>query len=134
MPGLPRILWVLVFSGLLAGGAGPAAHAQSEGDRFGALAPGSAIGPRRDGSEVDAFLGLSRSARIAQVMTRHVPQCAPEEDVEEVAERLQQLQVRRLLVLDGRDRLLGSVGLSELRQGPRTAREDDEDIFVRPRV
>jgi Putative metallopeptidase family (DUF6782) len=79
MPGLPRILGVLVLSGVLSGGVGPAARAQSGGDRLGALAPGSAIARRQDGSEVDAFLGLSRSARIAQVIPDHARACLPSE-------------------------------------------------------
>ena len=79
MPGLLPTLWVLVFSLLLAGGVGPAAHAQSEGDRLGALTPGSASARRQDGSEVDAFLGLSRSARIAQVIPDHARACLPSE-------------------------------------------------------
>ena len=77
MPGLPRILLALLLTGLLAGGAGPAARAQSQGDRLGILAPGSAIAPRQDGTEVDAFLGLSRSARIAQVIPDHARACLP---------------------------------------------------------
>ncbi len=77
MPALPRLLCALVFSGLLAGGGGAAACAQSEGDRLGELAPGSAIARRQDGSEVDAFLGLSRSARIAQVIPDHARVCLP---------------------------------------------------------
>ena len=77
MPGLPRILLALLLTGLLAGGAGPAARAQSQGDRFGILSPGSAIAPRQDGTEVDAFLGLSRSARIAQVIPDHARACLP---------------------------------------------------------
>jgi hypothetical protein len=77
MPGLPRIFWVLVFSLLLAGGAGSAVRAQSEGDPMGSLTPGSAGARRQDGSEVDAFLGLSRSARIAQVIPDHARACLP---------------------------------------------------------
>jgi hypothetical protein len=77
MLGLPRIFGILVFSLLLAGGAGPAVRAQSEGDRLGALAPGSASARRQDGSEVDAFLGLSRSVRIAQVIPDHARACLP---------------------------------------------------------
>jgi hypothetical protein len=77
MPRLPHMLSVLVISGLLTGGVGPAARAQSEGDRSDALARGSTIARRQDGSEVDAFLGLSRSARIAQVIPDHARACLP---------------------------------------------------------
>jgi hypothetical protein len=79
MPGLPRILLAFLLTGLLAHGATPAARAQSEGDRLGALTSGAAIARRQDGSEVDAFLGLSRSARIAQVIPDHARACLPSE-------------------------------------------------------
>jgi hypothetical protein len=74
MPGLPRFLCVFALSSLLASGT---ASAQPQGDRIGALEPGSVIAPRADGSEVDAFLGLWRSARIAQVIPDHARVCLP---------------------------------------------------------
>jgi hypothetical protein len=77
MAGRPRFLCLWVLCSLLAGGAGGAACAQPEGDRPGALEPHSAIAPRPDGSQVDAFLGLWRSARIAQVIPDHARVCLP---------------------------------------------------------
>jgi hypothetical protein len=74
MPDLPRFLCVWALSSLLASGT---AGAQHQGDPVGALEPGSVIAPRADGSEVDAFLGLWRSARIAQVIPDHARVCLP---------------------------------------------------------
>ncbi|MFY0584165.1 CBS domain-containing protein [Cystobacter fuscus] len=58
-----------------------------------------------------------RVTPIVRVMARHVPGCEPQEDVQEVAERMRQLRVRRLFVLDEQERLLGSVGPGELQRG-----------------
>jgi hypothetical protein len=77
MTGLSRFLSAWVLCSLLTGGGGGVASAQPEGERFGALQPGSAIAPRPDGSQVDAFLGLWRSARIAQVIPDHARVCLP---------------------------------------------------------
>ncbi|WP_143177743.1 CBS domain-containing protein [Cystobacter ferrugineus] len=74
-----------------------------------------------------------RTTPIVRVMARHVPGCEPHEDAREVAERMRQLRVRRLIVMDAQERLLGSVSLGELQQGPRTAPPEDEEIFVHPR-
>lgn len=73
-----------------------------------------------------------RATPIVRVMARHVPGCEPQEDVQEVAERMRRLRVRRLFVLDAQERLLGSVGPGELQRGPRTAPPEDEEIFVHP--
>src|ERR687896_700928 len=77
MPGLPRFLCVWMLASLLGSGGGFAADLQRQGDLSGALAPGRAIAPRPDGSDVDAFLGLWRSARIAQVIPDHARVCLP---------------------------------------------------------
>ena len=66
-----------MLAGLLVTGVGSAADVQSQGDLSGTLEPGSAVAPRPDGSEVDAFLGLWRSARIAQVIPDHARVCLP---------------------------------------------------------
>ncbi len=55
-----------------------------------------------------------RSASVADVMTRNVQTCSVDEDVEEVAQQMRDLQVRRLLVVDERERLLGIVSLGDL--------------------
>jgi hypothetical protein len=74
---LPRFLCVWVLFSLLASGGGFAAGVQPQGDPLGALEPGSVVPQRPDGSEVDAFLGLWRSARIAQVIPDHARVCLP---------------------------------------------------------
>jgi CBS domain-containing protein len=55
-----------------------------------------------------------RSASVADVMTRNVLTCSVDEDVEDVAQQMRDLQVRRLLVVDERERLLGIVSLGDL--------------------
>jgi hypothetical protein len=77
MPDLPRLLCVWVLSGLLASGQSLAADVQLQRDPAGTLQPGSVVPQRPDGSEVDAFLGLWRSARIAQVIPDHARVCLP---------------------------------------------------------
>ena len=75
MHGLLRFLCAWVLSSLLFSGVSAAGGQQ--GRRIGALEPGSTIGQRPDGSDVDAFLGLWRSARIAQVIPDHARVCLP---------------------------------------------------------
>ena len=75
MPGLLRFLCAWVLSSVLVSGVSAAGGQQ--GDQIGTLEPGSAVAPRPDGSEVDAFLGLWRSARIAQVIPDHARVCLP---------------------------------------------------------
>ncbi|HEX8437645.1 CBS domain-containing protein [Archangium sp.] len=58
-----------------------------------------------------------RSASVADVMTRNVVTCSADDDVEEVAQQMRDLQVRRLLVVDERERLLGIVSLGDLAMG-----------------
>jgi CBS domain-containing protein len=55
-----------------------------------------------------------RTATVADVMTRNVQTCSVEDDVEEVARQMRDLQVRRLLVVDENERLLGIVSLGDL--------------------
>jgi CBS domain-containing protein len=55
-----------------------------------------------------------RSASVADVMTRNVLTCSVDENVEDVAQQMRDLQVRRLLVVDERERLLGIVSLGDL--------------------
>jgi CBS domain-containing protein len=55
-----------------------------------------------------------RTASVADVMTRNVLTCSVEDDVEEVAQQMRDLQVRRLLVVDEQERLLGIVSLGDL--------------------
>ncbi|OJT21833.1 hypothetical protein BO221_23980 [Archangium sp. Cb G35] len=55
-----------------------------------------------------------RTASVADVMTRNVQTCSVDDDVEEVAHQMRELQVRRLLVVDERERLIGIVSLGDL--------------------
>jgi CBS domain-containing protein len=55
-----------------------------------------------------------RTATVADVMTRNVQTCSVDDDVEEVARQMRDLQVRRLLVVDEHERLLGIVSLGDL--------------------
>lgn len=55
-----------------------------------------------------------RTATVADVMTRNVQTCSVDDDVEEVARQMRDLQVRRLLVVDENERLLGIVSLGDL--------------------
>jgi hypothetical protein len=77
MPALPRFLCAWALAGLLAGSAGIAGGSQPKGVATGALEPGGAFVPPPDGGEVDAFLGLWRSARIAQIIPDHARVCLP---------------------------------------------------------
>ncbi|MFE8605607.1 CBS domain-containing protein [Archangium violaceum] len=55
-----------------------------------------------------------RTASVADVMTRNVQTCSVDDDVEDVAHQMRELQVRRLLVVDERERLIGIVSLGDL--------------------
>ncbi len=55
-----------------------------------------------------------RTASVAEVMTRNVQTCSVDDDVEDVAHQMRDLQVRRLLVVDERERLIGIVSLGDL--------------------
>jgi hypothetical protein len=75
MPGLLCVLCAWVLSSVLVSGAN--ATGGRSGDQISALRPGSTAAQRPNGSEVDAFLGLWRSARIAQVIPNHAHVCLP---------------------------------------------------------
>ena len=55
-----------------------------------------------------------RTASVADVMTRNVQTCSVDDDVEDVAHQMRDLQVRCLLVVDERERLIGIVSLGDL--------------------
>lgn len=55
-----------------------------------------------------------RAASVADVMTRNVQTCSVDDEVEDVAHQMRDLQVRRLLVVDERERLIGIVSLGDL--------------------
>ncbi len=55
-----------------------------------------------------------RSVRVGDVMTRDVISCYDDEDTEAAARLMQERQVRRVLVLDRGQRLVGIVSLGDL--------------------
>jgi CBS domain-containing protein len=55
-----------------------------------------------------------RGATVSDVMTRNVVTCSVDDDVDEVARQMRDLQVRRLLVVDEQERLIGIVSLGDL--------------------
>ncbi|WP_395137235.1 CBS domain-containing protein [Schlegelella aquatica] len=70
-----------------------------------------------------AACGLeAATTTVAQVMTEQVRWCLQDEPVEDVAQRMSQVRIRRLPVLDRRERLVGIVTLADL------ARQPDCDI------
>jgi CBS domain-containing protein len=55
-----------------------------------------------------------KSTQVREVMTRDVITCYEDEDVEAAARQMQSRQVRRILVLDHDQRLVGIVSLGDL--------------------
>ena len=55
-----------------------------------------------------------RTARVREVMTPDVIYCFDDEDVNEVAKKMEEKQVRRLPVLNRNKRLVGIVSLGDL--------------------
>jgi CBS domain-containing protein len=66
--------------------------------------------------------GLGPDTPVSEVMTADPICVAPESDVVEAAEIMQEEQVRRLFVTDDNDRLVGVVALADV------ALEDDEEL------
>jgi CBS domain-containing protein len=58
--------------------------------------------------------GLGPDAKIREVMTRDVKYCFEDDDVEDVAENMAEIQVRRLPVLNAEKRLVGIVSIGDL--------------------
>jgi CBS domain-containing protein len=58
--------------------------------------------------------GLPPSSRVEQAMTRDIKYVFEDEDVEEVAEQMADLQVRRLPVVNRDKRLVGIVSLGDV--------------------
>ncbi len=69
-----------------------------------------------------AACGLEAAATVAQVMTEQVRWCLQDEPVADVAQRMSQVRIRRMPVLDRGERLVGIVTLADL------ARQPDCDI------
>jgi CBS domain-containing protein len=58
--------------------------------------------------------GLSSATLVHQAMTRDVEFCQVDDDIDEVAQKMGKLQVRRLPVLDEGRRLIGVLALGDL--------------------
>ncbi|MBO9499943.1 MAG: CBS domain-containing protein [Novosphingobium sp.] len=69
--------------------------------------------------------GLGPETAVSEVMTPDPVCIAPESDVEEAAEIMQEEQIRRLFVTDDDDRLVGVVALGDVALG------QDEDLSGR---
>jgi CBS domain-containing protein len=56
----------------------------------------------------------AKAVKIEQVMTRNPVTCKPDEDVQNAFDRMAQHQVRRIPVVDGRDRVVGIIAQADL--------------------
>jgi CBS domain-containing protein len=56
----------------------------------------------------------ARTARVQDAMTEGIAYCFEDEDVEQVARKMQEKQIRRLVVLNRNKRLVGIVSLGDL--------------------
>lgn len=67
--------------------------------------------------------GLSPTAKIREVMTPAVKYCFEDEDVDDIAENMSEIQIRRLPVVNRKKRLVGiiSIGDVAIAEGPETA-------------
>lgn len=62
-------------------------------------------------------LGMdAASTQVVDVMTAHVEVCHDDDDVGSVLERMKMQQLRRFIVVDERERLVGIVSLGDLSQ------------------
>jgi CBS domain-containing protein len=58
--------------------------------------------------------GLPADTKVREVMTKEMHYCFHDEDIEDVAEKMSDLKVRRLPVLDRDKRLVGIVSLGDI--------------------
>ena len=56
----------------------------------------------------------AKNARVEEAMTRNPVTCKPEEDIQNAFDRMSQHQVRRIPVVDGRDRVVGIIAQADL--------------------
>jgi CBS domain-containing protein len=52
--------------------------------------------------------------KVEAIMTKNPVTCKPEEDVQNAMDRMEQHQVRRIPVVDGRDRIVGIIAQADL--------------------
>lgn len=64
--------------------------------------------------------GLPASTPIREVMTRELKYCFEDDEIDDVAENMSDIQMRRLPVLNSKKRIVGIVSIGDL------ARSDDE--------
>ena len=55
-----------------------------------------------------------KSVRIEEVMSRNAVTCRPDEDVQNAMDRMAQHQVRRIPVVDGKDRVVGIISQADI--------------------
>jgi len=63
------------------------------------------------------------AVRVAEVMTTKIVSCEPDADVHEVSRKMQEAQVRRILVVDG-GRLLGVISTADLARASTQSSKD----------
>jgi CBS domain-containing protein len=68
--------------------------------------------------------GLDAQTLVGEVMTDGIQYCFDDETVEEVAQQMADLQVRRLAVLSRAKRLVGIVSLGDIAQAGREGRDE----------
>ena len=55
-----------------------------------------------------------KDARIEEVMSRNPVTCRPDEDIQNALDRMAQHQVRRIPVVDGKDRIVGIISQADM--------------------
>jgi CBS domain-containing protein len=68
--------------------------------------------------------GMGPETLVGEVMTDGIQYCFDDETIEEVAQQMADLQVRRLAVLSRAKRLVGIVSLGDIAQAGREGREE----------
>src|SRR5688572_13792378 len=58
--------------------------------------------------------GKGADARVEHVMTRNPVTCRPDDAIQHAMDRMSQHQVRRIPVIDGRDRVVGIIAQADL--------------------
>jgi CBS domain-containing protein len=62
--------------------------------------------------------------RVSEVMTTDIVSCPPDADIQEVSRKMQEAQVRRVLITDGK-RLLGVVSTADLARASAHSKRDE---------
>jgi CBS domain-containing protein len=77
--------------------------------------------------------GISPDAKVRDVMSPHVKYCYDDEDIDDVASNMAEIQLRRLPVINREKRLVGIVSLADLAgAGKRTAAGKALEGVTRP--